>query len=230
MAIFDKAKELKEQATQKAAALAEQANQRAAEVREKAAEVKESATQKAAEVAAGAHKAADDARAQAEQAASAAREGVANAAASAKATVTNAANDAKDASVARVKETIADFNEALPIIRSAGYRVTGVDIALGLPPKVSASVTVSDEVTHDHVEAVLEAHKDNQHTCLIVRSRVQAWQLQSAISIVGMKPRGMSIELGLIPNVGIKFVEIDPPAAAGAPALPPAPGAADESG
>ncbi|HEY4118225.1 MAG TPA: hypothetical protein VGM56_10225 [Byssovorax sp.] len=230
MAIFDKAKELKEQATQKAAAIAEQANQRAAEVREKAAEVKESATQKAAEVAAGAQRAADETRAHAEQAAAAARDGVASAAASAKATVANAANDAKDASIARVKETIADFNEALPIIRSAGYRVTGVDIALGLPPKVSASVTVSDEVTPEHVEAVLEAHKDKKLTCLIVRSLFQAWKLHSAISIVGMKPRGMSIELGLIPNVGIKFVAIDPPPPAGAPALPPAPAAADETG
>src|SRR5262249_44759018 len=126
MAVFDKAKQLKEQAAQRAAEIKDQAAQRAAEV-------KENVSSAASEV----------------------KDGVTQVAAEAKTTVAQAAVDAKDASVAKLRETIDHFNAALPVIRQAGYAVTGVDVGVGIPPRVSASVDASDEVTAEHVEAVL---------------------------------------------------------------------------
>jgi hypothetical protein len=117
-----------------------------------------------------------------------------------------AAADVKEASFNKAKEAIDDFNAALPVIRQAGYQVSEVDIALGIPPKVSCSVTANADLTAEHVESVIAQHEDKKFTVVLVKALFQAWKLQNAIHIVGMKPRNMGVELGLIPSVTIKFV------------------------
>jgi hypothetical protein len=84
--------------------------------------------------------------------------------------------------------------------------VTEVDVALGIPPKISASVTAAADMTAEHVEAVLAEHAEKKFTVVLVKALFQAWKLQNSIHIVGMKPRNMGVELGLIPAITIKFV------------------------
>ncbi|HVY46690.1 MAG TPA: hypothetical protein VHB21_12465 [Minicystis sp.] len=186
--MFDKAKQMKEQAAQKAAELKEQAAS-------KATNLKDAAMTKAGEVT-------DTVSSRAGQM----KESVATKASEVKESVAQAAADAKDASVAKIKETVEDFNASLPVLREAGYQVSEVDIALGIPPKISASVTASSAVTPEHVEEVLAEHAERKFTVALVKALFAAWKLQNGIAIVGMKPRGMTIELGLIPSVTIKFV------------------------
>jgi hypothetical protein len=123
-----------------------------------------------------------------------------------KESLASAAADARDAGAARIKEAIEEFTSTFPILREAGYQVGEVDIEVGLPPKISANVTASDAVTDEHIAKVLEEHREKKLITLLVKALYQAWRLQSAIQIAGMKPRGMTIELGLVPSVTIKFV------------------------
>jgi hypothetical protein len=177
LGVFDKAKQVREQAAAKAAELREQASARAAQLKESvattASDVSSSVAAKAGDV----------------------RESLATAAA-----------DAREASANKIKEAIDEFNATLLILREAGYKVSEVDIAIGLPPKISASVVASDAVTDEHITKILEEHQHKKLTTLVLNALYQAWRLQSAIQIVGMKPRGMSIELGLVPSVTIKFI------------------------
>lgn len=173
LGVFDKAKQLREQAAAKAVELSEQATR-----------LKESVAASAGDVSSNV----------------AARVG------DAKEALAVAAADARDAGATVIKEAIDEFAATLPILREAGYQVGEVDIEIGLPPKISASVTASETVTDEQIAKILEEHQDKKLTILLVRALYQAWRLQSGIHIVGMKPRGMSIELGLIPSVTIKFV------------------------
>jgi hypothetical protein len=111
----------------------------------------------------------------------------------------------KDAGLDKVLETIDDFNSALPVIAEAGYALSDVNIGLGLPPMVSASFRSSDDVSPEKVEKLLEEHADKKFTLLLMKSLYQAWQLQQKIKIVGLKPKGISVVIGLIPVVTIKF-------------------------
>jgi hypothetical protein len=186
--MLEKAKQMKEQAAQKAAELREQASNRAGALKDsvatKAGEVKESVSTKAGEM----------------------KDSVSTKAGEMKDSALQVAADAKEASFNKAKEIIEDFNASLPVIRQAGYTVTEVDIALGIPPKVSASVSAAADLTAERVEAVLAEHADKKFTVVLVKALFNAWKLQNAIHIVGMKPRNMGIELGLIPAVTIKFV------------------------
>ena len=117
----------------------------------------------------------------------------------------NKANDLKDAGLARLAETLDDFNAALPVIREAGYTLSSVDIGVGLPPKVSATFLASSDVSAENVERLLLEHADKRLTLLLVKALFQAWQLQAKIKIAGLQARGLSVDIGLIPSVSVKF-------------------------
>ncbi|HTA91252.1 MAG TPA: hypothetical protein VK745_16815 [Polyangiaceae bacterium] len=119
--------------------------------------------------------------------------------------VTAKANELKDASLAKLAEMLDDFNASLPVIREAGYTLSGVDIGIGLPPKVTASFLVSSEVSPETFERLMAEHAQRKFTLLLLKSLHHAWQLHTKIKIVGLKPRGLSVDLGLIPVVSVKF-------------------------
>ena len=115
------------------------------------------------------------------------------------------ASELKDASVAKLVETLGDFNSALPVIREAGYTLSSVEIGIGLPPKVTASFAVLTNVSTETVERLLVEHAERTFTVLLLKSLHQAWQIHNQVKIVGLQPEGLSVEIGLIPVVTIKF-------------------------
>jgi hypothetical protein len=115
------------------------------------------------------------------------------------------ASELRDATLAKLAETLDDFNAALPVVREAGYTLSDVSIAVGLPPTVTASFDASSNIASEQVEALLAQHADKKLTVLLVRALHQAWQLQQRIHIAGLRPQGLSVELGLVPAVTVKF-------------------------
>src|SRR4029453_14985772 len=73
----------------------------------------------------------------------------------AKVEVTAKASELLDAGAAKLAELLAAFNAALPVIREAGYTLAGVDVDVGLPPKVTASFSASDDATDERVEQLV---------------------------------------------------------------------------
>jgi hypothetical protein len=114
-------------------------------------------------------------------------------------------SEMKEAALVRLRESLDDFNAALPVLRDAGYVLKGVDIKLGLPPQISASLTSGQGVTEEQLETLLAEHTERKLTTLIVKSVYQATKLQSMLEIQGMRPSGLNVAVGLIPDVVIKF-------------------------
>jgi hypothetical protein len=145
------------------------------------------------------------AREQAASMAAGIKDAVAEKAGDAKEMLAHGAADLRDAGVAKMREALEDFNATLPALRQAGYTVTEVAVAIGLPPTIVASFHTSPAVTEEAAARVIEENKDRKLTVLLVRTLLQAWRLQNSIEIAGMKPRGISVEIGLTPNVVVKF-------------------------
>jgi ABC-type Zn uptake system ZnuABC Zn-binding protein ZnuA len=105
----------------------------------------------------------------------------------------------------KLQETLADFDAALPVLREAGYTLESVSIELGIPPKIVAGFSVAAGVPEEKVEAILAENAERKLTILLVKSIYQATKLQSKLNIKGLRPSGVSVELGLIPQIGVKF-------------------------
>ena len=115
------------------------------------------------------------------------------------------AGELKDAGFAKMVETLDDFNAALPVLREAGYTLASVDIGIGIPPKMSASFSASDDVSAENVERLIAAHAEKKFTVLLMKSLYRAWQVQMKIKIAGLKPKGITVEIDLVPSVTVKF-------------------------
>jgi hypothetical protein len=115
------------------------------------------------------------------------------------------AADLRDASVAKMRETLEEFNATLPALREAGYSLTGVSVTVGVPPKIVASFGTSDAVTEESTARVIEENKDHKLVVFLVRTLYEAWKLQMSVHLVGMKPRGIAVEIGLTPRVTVNF-------------------------
>ncbi len=145
------------------------------------------------------------ARDQAASAASGLRSAVSDQMVSARDLLASGAADLRDASTARLREALEDFNATLPALREAGYTLTEVAVSIGIPPTVVATFRASDSVTEEGAARVIEENKDRTLTVFLVRALFQAWKLQTSVDIAGMKPRGISVEIGLTPSVVVKF-------------------------
>jgi hypothetical protein len=111
----------------------------------------------------------------------------------------------REASAAKLRESLADFNASIPVLREMGYSLADVTITLGMPPSLLATFQVDREVTDDVVKATLEAHSERKLTTVLIRALSQARKLQTSIQVAGMKPRGICVDIGLTPSVSIKF-------------------------
>jgi hypothetical protein len=184
--LLEKAKRAKEQAAaaaSKAAELAGQASSKASDAAAKAADIAGQASAKASDL----------------------KDSVASTAQDVRGSLATAAADLREASVTKIRETLADFNASVPVLREMGYTLSDVAITLGMPPSLAASFQVSHEVGEETVARALEQNADRKLTTILIRALSQARRLQTSIEVAGMKPRGITVDIGLTPSVVIKF-------------------------
>jgi len=115
------------------------------------------------------------------------------------------ASEMSDLGMTKLNETLAEFNASLPVLREAGYVLDGVTIKLGMPPKIVANFSGGSGVSGERIEGLLVEHADRTLTTLLVKSVYHATKLQSLVNVKGLRPTGVSVEIGLVPSVAVKF-------------------------
>ncbi|MCI0661151.1 MAG: hypothetical protein L0220_08775 [Acidobacteria bacterium] len=105
----------------------------------------------------------------------------------------------------KIKESLADFNAALPLLREAGYFLEGMNIELGIPLKIVARFSVNGGLSDEKVEALLAENAEREFATYLVKSIQQATKPQSKIDIKGLKPSTIAVELGLLPQIAVNF-------------------------
>jgi len=134
--------------------------------------------------------------------------------------LTDATTQLKALSVSKVQEVLADLDAVAPLLREAGYVLEGVHIKVGLTPQIIANVSGGGTVSDERVDAMLAEHEGRALATLMVKAVRHATSLQQKLSIRGMRPDGMSVDVGIPPQVTIKFSPVagnvtatDPPRA-----------------
>jgi len=115
------------------------------------------------------------------------------------------AAEIREAGINRLNQTLADFNAALPVLHEAGYVLDAVNLGLGIPPKIVAMFSVGAPVTEEKFQQLVTENEDRKVTVALMRSIHEATKLQSQIKIKGLRPSSLAVELGLIPEIGVRF-------------------------
>ena len=113
-------------------------------------------------------------------------------------------NELAEASMAKVREVLAAFNAGLPLLKEAGCRPTGVEVELGLPPKIVANFATSD-VSEEAVARITADNPDKTLACSILKALVQGARLQRSLEVGRLRASSLAVEISLPPCLKLGF-------------------------
>jgi hypothetical protein len=110
-----------------------------------------------------------------------------------------------NAGVAKVREILSLFNEALPLLEEAGCTPSGVDVDVGLPPKVVANFA-TNEVSEEAIARITAENPERKLACAILKALAKGARLQRGVEIGRLRASTLAVEIGLAPCLKLSFV------------------------
>lgn len=110
----------------------------------------------------------------------------------------------KDAGIEKVKSTLKDFENALPIIKKAGYNLNELNIAVGVPPSITATFNIKN-VSDDEHKAAIDEIDSNKVGKAVLNALIGATKMKEKLEIRSMTMNEIHVEIGLIPKVNLVY-------------------------
>jgi hypothetical protein len=110
-----------------------------------------------------------------------------------------------DGGAEMVTRTLAAFDAALPVIRSAGWALKEVTIELGLPPRVVGKFKIAEERTEAEVDAIIALNSERKLAVTLLKALRQARRLSGRLHVGGLKTQAVELGLDPIPSIKIRL-------------------------
>jgi hypothetical protein len=114
-----------------------------------------------------------------------------------------------NAGITKVREMLGLLNAAMPLLEEAGCTPSGVDVDVGLPPKVVASFATS-EVSEEAIARITAANPDKTLACAILKALAKGAHLQKGAEVGRLRASTLAVEIGLAPCLKMSFVRAEP--------------------
>lgn len=111
----------------------------------------------------------------------------------------------KDSGVEKVKEVLSTLNNSGELFEKSGFHPASLNVALGIPPVISAGFTVKEKISADDRIKILEEADSNKIIKIIISCLFKASDFYDKIQIGTYKLNSIDIKLGLIPGIALKF-------------------------
>ena len=110
----------------------------------------------------------------------------------------------KNAGMDKVKGTLKDFEESLPIINKAGFQLAELNVGVGIPPSIIACFTIKEVSfeTLQEAQAEIESKKIGK---LVLDSLIGATKMKEKLELKNMVMKGIEVEIGLLPKVTLVY-------------------------
>lgn len=106
----------------------------------------------------------------------------------------------------KLEETAEKLNDILPYIERAGFRVTEVEVLMGITPALIPHVQVGDVLPKAERKALLAEIKGRKLATSILSSLFRAADFGKRIDLKGFDFFEIEIEVGVIPSVTVKYM------------------------
>lgn len=110
----------------------------------------------------------------------------------------------QDVGTQKTLQLMSDLNLVLSLLPDAGYEVTGMEVELGVTPKVTIELRLGRVVNEDRLKTILDK-ADNAMLAAILPSLVQASKLQDAVSVETLELRDVKVVMTATPNVALQW-------------------------
>jgi len=119
--------------------------------------------------------------------------------------VSDSLSETMNAGFSKMTGVLDDLNDALPVLQEAGYLVDLFVIELGISPKIAIRFSSKFGVKNERFNELLEEHSQHKMTAMLLNLMSRAKDLQSRVRVAGLKPKGIEIEIGIMPEVSLRF-------------------------
>ncbi|MFN0274785.1 MAG: hypothetical protein ACKVPJ_03490 [Chitinophagales bacterium] len=114
--------------------------------------------------------------------------------------------DVKNITKEKLSTMANDFLALAPVIEKTGYRTKELTIGVTVPPKIIFHFEKFAEISKEEIEKILVENKNKTLLKVIVNTLVTADEFQSKLTPGSFKFSEIDIELGIPPQVNIKFI------------------------
>ena len=105
----------------------------------------------------------------------------------------------------KVKAVVDDFLATTPLIEKAGYKITDLQIELGIIPKIIPHFRKVADVTEDQKELILTELQEKRLMKLLVSALFKADAFQSNLNMSQYSFKGIEIEITALPAVRLNY-------------------------
>lgn len=126
--------------------------------------------------------------------------------AQAKAWVANTFGQATGYGADKLEETAEKLNIVLPYIERAGFRVTEIEVNMGITPALIPHVQVGDVLPKAERQPLMDELKGRKFATGILSSLFRAADFGKRIDLKGFNFFEIEIEVGVIPSITVKYM------------------------
>lgn len=116
--------------------------------------------------------------------------------------------DAKEAGAEKINGFVNDILGLAPLIEVTGFNMKDVSVEVGIPPGMAISFIKEKDVDAETINQLLEDNKDKEMLKLIVRALLKADAMQKGMNLSHYKFSGLSMKIGLPPDISLKFTRL----------------------
>lgn len=114
----------------------------------------------------------------------------------------------KEFGIEKLNDAWKQIENSSDIFKKTGYSITAIDIKLAIPPTLIISLDQVENIGDEEEAKLLEENKEKTILYSILVALFKANAIQQSINSVQYKFSGLTIELGLVPSVDMKFKKI----------------------
>lgn len=111
----------------------------------------------------------------------------------------------KDSGIDKVKEVLNSLNNSGELFDKSGFHLSSLNVALGIPPVISAGFIVKEKISSDDRIKILAEAENNKIVKILISCLFKASDFYDKIQIGTYKLNSIDIKLGLIPGIALKF-------------------------
>lgn len=115
----------------------------------------------------------------------------------------------KEMSQDKLNNLVNDILGLAPLIEVTGFNMKDVSVDVSIPPGISLQFVKEKDVDPKTIEKLLEENKEKKILSLIVQGLKKADDLQKGMNLSHYLFRGLSMRIGLPPDISLKYTRIE---------------------
>ncbi|QQS37715.1 MAG: hypothetical protein IPM56_07120 [Ignavibacteriales bacterium] len=111
----------------------------------------------------------------------------------------------KESGTDKIKDVVKDLNQSSEIFKRGGFKLTEVEVTLGLPPEIVVLFDALEKVSDEEKEILVKELEGRRMILLVLSSLFKARSFFEVIKFGEYKLQQVKISLGLTPGISIIF-------------------------